>query len=305
MPDPTPPPGLINTAPPGGGLMVSNWNPASATAATTDSTGYTPEDYTVGAKQTVAGQIKDIISEGSPLLEQAQAQARAQANQRGLINSSMAVTAGNKALYDTALPIASADAQTYDRAAANTTTARNTAAGFKAGAENTASLQDSAAETQTSQFNAGAKNTSLSQNAAAGNNMTLLVAQGQNQRALQELVGSQQLRAIDATGKIQQTLTQMTNDNKLLLQGSQNAGQYYNTMLQYMASITTNPNLDAGQKQQAMNNAVTTLNDALDTMTSIADIPGVQSTLDFGQFRVPDALPYVPPPSSGGGGLFG
>jgi hypothetical protein len=155
-----PPPGLVDSTP-AGGWRVTSYDPASATAAKAETTGYTPEAYTVGAKQTVAGQIKDIIDQGSPLMEQAQAQARAQMNARGLINSTAAVSAGNRALYEVAMPIATADAATHDRAATNTTTAQNTALGFKAAADNTAGLQDAAAETQTSQFNAGQSNASL------------------------------------------------------------------------------------------------------------------------------------------------
>jgi hypothetical protein len=303
-PTPAPPPGLVNSATQGGSSDVTQWNPAAATAAKAETSGYTPEAYTVGSKQTVAGQIKDIIDQGSPLLEQAQAQARAQMNARGLINSTTAVTAGNRALYDVAMPIASADAATYDRAATNTTTAQNTALGFKAAADNTAGLQDAQLGTQTSQFNASSTNTALSQAAGESNKMWSDRLMAQQRESLQRLVGSQQLAAIDATGKIQTQLTDMSNKNKLLLQTSQNASQYYTTMLQYMGSIMSDPNLDAGQKQQALNNSVTTLNDALDTMTSIADIPGVQSTLNFGELRVPDAVPYEAPPSQGGG-LFG
>lgn len=279
-PQPQPPPGLINTAPGKEGATIG-YNPASAEASKAATTGYTPEAYTVGSKQTVAGQVRDIINEGSPLLEQAQAQARAQANARGLINSTTAVTAGNRALYDVAMPIASADAATYDRAATNTTTARNTALGFEAGAKNVAGLQDAAAETQTSQYNAGQANAALSQTAGTANQINLAYIQRDSQERLQKLVSSGQLAAIDAQGKIQTQLMDMSNKNKLLLQTSQNAGSYYNTMLQYMSAITTNPNMTHDQKAHALNNAVTQLNDALDTMTSIADIPGVQSTLNF------------------------
>jgi hypothetical protein len=73
----------------------------------------------------------------------------------------------------------------------------------------------------------------------------------------------------------------MSDDNKLLLQTSQNASTYYSTMLQYMAAISTDANMTMNAKANALTNAVTTLNDALDTMTSIAGIPGVQSTLKF------------------------
>lgn len=287
----TPPPGLINSAVQnpvsGGSSDVVQYNPAAATAAKAETTGYAPEAYTVAPNQTVAGQLKEIIASGSPLMEQAKTYAREQMNSRGLINSSQAISAGHSAVIGAAMPIASADAQTYDRAAANTTTARNTALGFKAAADNTAGLQDAAAQTQTSQFNAGQTNASLSEASQSANKMWSDRLQAEQRTALQTLVGSQQLAAIDATGKMQIALTDMTNQNKLLLQTSQNASNYYTTMLQYMGQVTQNPDMTQEQKAAALNNATTMLNDALDTMTVIANIPGVQSTLDFGEDSFP------------------
>lgn len=269
------PPGLINTAPgvsntTPGSSTVTGYTPGQATAGQATATGYTAAPYTVDPNATVAGQIRGIIAEGSPLMQQAEAGARGTMNARGLINSSDAITAGQSAVMSAALPIATADAATFDRAATNTTTAKNTEAGATAGATNTASLQNSQLTTQNSQFNTGQTDSALSQSVTAS-----------NQKALQDLIGSQQLKSIDAQGVVQTKLQDMSDNNKLLLQTSQNASQYYTTMLQYMTSITTDPRMTMDAKAAALNNAVTTLNDALDTMTTIAGIPGVQSTLNF------------------------
>lgn len=280
-PPSTPPPGLINQTPAGGGASVTGYNPGTAAATPASSTGYTASPYTVTPDQTVASQLKGIIDSGSPLMQQAEAHARDQANSRGLINSTQAITAGQGAVIAAATPIAAQDASTYATAANNTTTAENAAKSFGAGAENTKELQNSQIETQTSQFNAGQENAELSAASGASNQVGLAKLQATNQQALQTLIGSQQLAAIDAQGKIQTTLQQMSNDNKVILQTSQGASSYYNTMLSYMSSITTNPNMTQDQKANALNNAVTQLNDGLDTMTSIGSIPGVQSTLNF------------------------
>ncbi len=61
---------------------------------------------------TVAGQIEKLISEDSKLNQMAQARAREQASALGMSRSSMAIGAAQKALYETALPIAEADAKT-------------------------------------------------------------------------------------------------------------------------------------------------------------------------------------------------
>ena len=63
---------------------------------------------------TVQGQLKKILDEDdSPLMRRARAMALAQMAGRGLLNSSLAATAGYAAMIDKALPIAQQDAQTY------------------------------------------------------------------------------------------------------------------------------------------------------------------------------------------------
>ena len=61
---------------------------------------------------TVAGQIERLVAEDSKLNQLAQAKAREQASALGMSRSSMAIGAAQKALYETALPIAEADAKT-------------------------------------------------------------------------------------------------------------------------------------------------------------------------------------------------
>ena len=61
---------------------------------------------------TVAGQIEKLVAEDSKLNQLAQAKAREQASALGMSRSSMAIGAAQKALYETALPIAEADAKT-------------------------------------------------------------------------------------------------------------------------------------------------------------------------------------------------
>lgn len=60
---------------------------------------------------TVSGRVQGLMSKDSPFMQQAQTQAKQSSNKRGLMNSSMAVTAGQDAAYRAAVPIASQDAQ--------------------------------------------------------------------------------------------------------------------------------------------------------------------------------------------------
>ena len=65
---------------------------------------FEPEDASVSK------QLTKVLSTGSPLLTRARTGAAQVANRRGLLNSSMAVQAGEAAVLDVALPIASQQA---------------------------------------------------------------------------------------------------------------------------------------------------------------------------------------------------
>lgn len=81
--------------------------------------------WDVTPNQTVFSQLQRIIEDDSPLMQQARARALQQANSRGLLNSSMAITAGDAAAYDAAMPIATKDASTYADSARFNADARN------------------------------------------------------------------------------------------------------------------------------------------------------------------------------------
>lgn len=72
--------------------------------------------WDVQPNETVRSQLQQIIADDSPLMQQARARALQTANTRGLLNSSMAMTAADSAMYDAAMPIATQDAATYARA---------------------------------------------------------------------------------------------------------------------------------------------------------------------------------------------
>jgi hypothetical protein len=67
----------------------------------------------VTPEATVQSQLRTILEEGSPLMDLAESRSKAQAQSMGLLSSSMAVGAGQQALYDSAMPIATQDASTY------------------------------------------------------------------------------------------------------------------------------------------------------------------------------------------------
>jgi hypothetical protein len=77
------------------------------------------------ATQTVAGQLQSILNVDNPLMQQARSRALQTANTRGMLNSSMAQTGADSAMYDKALQIATPDAATYYDANKTSTAATN------------------------------------------------------------------------------------------------------------------------------------------------------------------------------------
>src|SRR6185437_14262814 len=107
-----------------------------------------PTQVNVNAPQTVAGQIANIDNPNSPIMQAARTSALQQANASGLLNSTMAITAGNAAAYNAALPIAEQDATTYNNDAVT-----------NASADNQFAVDNQNAINSANQFNANAQNT--------------------------------------------------------------------------------------------------------------------------------------------------
>lgn len=89
--------------------------------------GYTPSTITVNPKSTVQQQVADITKQGGPLMQLAETRGIQHANRRGLINSSLAAESAQRAVLDTALPIAQQDAGTYFNAQLSNQAAENRA----------------------------------------------------------------------------------------------------------------------------------------------------------------------------------
>jgi len=75
-----------------------------------------PTAYTPSPEATVEGRLPGILSSGSPYIQGAQQRAKEYAASRGLLNTSMAATAGERAAIESALPIAQQDAGAFQEA---------------------------------------------------------------------------------------------------------------------------------------------------------------------------------------------
>ena len=243
----------------GTGFTTSDANPFGYTASTMTGQGYnagsrTGQGYNAGSRtgqgyeadkaglsnwnvlnnQTVQGQIGGIIASNSPLLQQARANSLAQMNSRGLVNSSMALGEGEKAVFSAALPIATQDAATYANAAqlnanaanqlaqfnsgqvnqglgftanaanqagSENLAASNQALGFTSTAANQAAAQNQAAKNQAMQANAGTATQASLANAAAFNQAAQFTAGATNQAALTNAAAQNQAAQFSAAGQ--------------------------------------------------------------------------------------------------------
>lgn len=249
------PTGLINTTPAG-------YTPE----ALPDAAQTTAANWAVDTPQTVQGQLAGITESGSPLMQRAETRAAQQANRRGLINSSMAVQAGQAALYDAALPIAQQDATVNATAAqanagaqqqanlTNTqaqnqftmagTDAANAAASQKAGAQNQLTQQSNTANVQVAQSNAEAANKMSMQNLDNQFKTAISNADAQSKAYLQ-----------DASDLTKNALATIESNYKTIIASNEQAQAMYSKSMQNITDIVNNTAItDAVAKQTAINN---------------------------------------------------
>lgn len=75
-----------------------------------------PDEYRPAEEDTVEGRMTGLLETDSPYITRARTRAKLEANKRGLLNSTMAGTAGEAAAIDAALPIAQQDSSQFHEA---------------------------------------------------------------------------------------------------------------------------------------------------------------------------------------------
>lgn len=255
---------------------------------------YNPTAVKVAPVSTVAGQLESVTANGSPLMTQAETAAKQASASRGLLNSSIAVGAGQEAVYRTALPIAQADASTNFSAA--TTNANNLTAAAQFGAN---------AQNSNDQFNASQTNSVALGNLQANTtrNTAQLQADTQTSIANNENRVKLQLQQIDTDTRkylaqmdegTKVKLQTMDAKDKQLLQTNISAANAYAQLAQALASISTSTNMDAGAKQQATDNQINLFRQNLSAL-------GQVSGLDLSKYFEQVAAPAATTPAAGTG----
>lgn len=260
---------------------LSNTSVPSATPATVAS----PSPWNITANQTVQGQLAGIVDPNNPLMVQAKTQADEAANQRGLINSSMAVSAGQDAMYRAALPIASSDAATYAKAA-----------GYNADQINQVNSQNAQLQNQAAIANLNANTNLVTTNMSTQTqrDVAALGAESQQKIAAMNADSSQKIAALDASSRAQ--LQQLQNQNATLLNTNQQASQAFNQYVVAAANIQNNPNLDAANKTAALQSLWHTTQAQLTVLAHVSGLD-LTSMLDMTGLNAP-MVPASPAPAA-------
>jgi hypothetical protein len=310
----TGPGGVTYVQAPGMGVVqqvqAGTYNAAQMDAATYDGAGSQAEihGWTVDPRtQTVQGQLDSIIAKDSPLMQRAAALGEMTANERGLINSSMAAGAAQTAVLDAATPIASADATMYGRAASQNASEANTTARFNADQSGQTGRFNTSQINASREFNANSQNQASQFNTELGFKSQLANQDVQLRTTLAQYDG--QLRAAianaDASNKLQLTeldiqartdITNLEGKWRLQIQSTASAGDAYRQMINSIGSVITDPNMDAGAKQAAINQLGGMFNDYMELQSHM-------SGLDLGDILVFDTTAAAPAPAPGGTGI--
>lgn len=270
--DPTAP-GYVNPAAQvnTGGMINPAAPAAAATTTNATATGFQGNQTQVDpATGTVQGQIKGIIDADSPLMQQAQRRAMEQMNSRGLLNSSLAVGAGQESVINAATPIAQADANAFNTTRLANQNSTNAGLQFSAAADNQASQTNATLGTDTSQKNAAASNTLQLTNMDQAFKTSIANADAQGKVVLQQLG--------DAT---KTNLANIEADFKTLIQTSASASDMYRQTLDSISKVVGDTNMNAQAKATAINGYMGWLKNSMNLIGSVngVDLSGL---LNFG-----------------------
>lgn len=257
---PAPAPGT-GTKP--GGLISGSIAPAPLAA---------PTQWNITNDQTVAGQIRALTDPNSALAQQYQTAGMKQAASRGLLNSSMAATAGMDSLLRGITPIATSDAETNAKAA-----------GYNADQSNQFS------QLAYTQGNAWANSQADRQNALtlAGLNNNASMAQAQLSAETQRYIAETNAASSQTTAKLnneyQAALQAEKNKHDALMQTSSAAANAYQQYANAMLNIQIQPSMNEAAKAAALANARNAYQFAMAAAYKIAgaNLPDFGSLLDF------------------------
>lgn len=256
----------------------------------------TPTQWNVTPEQTVEGRINNILNSDSPIVQMARTRAKEAANERGMLNSSMAVQAGEAAAYDASIPIATADAATAAKAA-----------GYNADQSNQFAVHNVDSTNTASQFNAGAQNMLTGQKLASNTALQQSRISADTQRTIADLEAKTRtdLGRLDAQTKTnlaqmdsgtRTTLATIEANYKNLMQSNASASDLYRQVTQNITNISLSKDMDGPAKQTAVNNQIQLLQNGMSINGAIANL-NLGDLLNFSVSTTPPAAPPTAAPA--------
>lgn len=199
-----------------------------------------PTHWSVSPEMTVQGQLRTVMDSNSPLMQQARTQGLQVANERGLLNSSIAESAAMDSMYKAALPIATPDAATYANAAQTE---------YQTAANEWGAQQEFGRTTQRDATQQGYTQSNMTQQ--QGYNMQTLGAQQTFQQAQSALDRTQQATMLDKQAAIAKDVAGIEAMYKNLTQGSASAASIVTKMQDALSLITANKDITDPAKRDA------------------------------------------------------
>jgi len=270
---------------------------------------------------TVEGRVEGLIAKNSAPMRQNAARSKQAMEGRGLLNSSMAVGAGQAALYDYALPIASQDANASIQNKQFNVGEKNLASQFNSGEENKFGLLDIQGKQSLEQIGASGLETRQNLEAQGAIDLALMERKNELDQILITATGDEAIRAIQEQGMIDmelqisanqnnidlqgmsnenaQALAVLNNEYQILLQGSRDAMLVYTNHMSNVTDILNNGDLTPEAKDVLVAAEMDLLRGGLDLLGGITNI-------DWGDYFGYDPNPITPttptPPTTPGTG---
>ncbi len=166
--------------------------------------GYEAERVELAPEDTVESRVQKIIDRGGPAQQSEVTRSQQAANRKGLINTSMAVGAGERARYDYSMPIASQDAAASLQTKLANQAATGRASEFTAGQTNLARQQQRSGQQQLESQAAQAAAAERIEKQRAGYQTERDTALSEQQERRDILIGGQ-VAARDTAASIRQT----------------------------------------------------------------------------------------------------
>ena len=294
--------------------------------------GYDATTQEVDPTQTASGQMAEILSRDSPLMQRARQEGILMAARRGLTNSSIAAGTATGAMVDRATPLALSNAQQYAQQALSNQAALNTASQFNSQWENqmeqlnkSIRSQESTAESQLelegevaaaqirsaeSQFNAELQTQNAQFNANWSNQAQMLQSELRQQNnqfnagqqnaidmhimQMNTALNEQYLRGSQALD-----LATIQGQFSALISQNQMAGELFSNMMNSIGNVMANHEIAPGTIASYVEIQQNLLQSALQLL---ADMNNIQFGDDLFE---PDTPPPGTPGTGGGGTGFG